>query len=191
MASLLLKACNAKPRLNAWANCRSTSPRNITLINQSGIPWPSTRKVPCPVRRPSPLPPKRRGNVPAKTLDFSSPKRCPGLKIILSFLLLIIPPPHPSSYKNISFLLKPLEDPPRCYRRCCSTHESLNKANQALNLLGSILFFNTPYSASSHPLPCFQHFHSGFPWKHFHKSLAPEPSSLVLPQGNLAEDDLL
>lgn len=51
----------------------------------------------------------RRHSMHNKTLVFSSPhphsevRESPGLKRILSFLLLITPLPHPRSYKNFSF----------------------------------------------------------------------------------------
>ena len=42
-----------------------------------------------------------------KTLPYCPPRRCPGLKVIISFLLLIIPLPHSFSYKNLSLCTTP------------------------------------------------------------------------------------
>ena len=80
----------------------STFPRNLILINQSGIFWSST---PCSL---SQGPKRKKRHLHNKTLLFPShPKedlfRPPGLKRISSFLLLIVSLPHLSSYKSLPF----------------------------------------------------------------------------------------
>ena len=80
----------------------STFPRNLILINQSGIFWSSTA---CSL---SQGPKWKKRHLHDKTLLFPShPKedlfRPSGLKRISSFLLLIVSLPHLFSYKSLPF----------------------------------------------------------------------------------------
>ena len=70
--------------------------------------FPSQAQVQLSVTGPSPQPIERRGDLHDKSpcCVLVPLKRCSDLKIILSFLLLIVPLLH-SSYKNLPFGAKP------------------------------------------------------------------------------------
>ena len=120
------KARDTKPKVNPDLIAVSISPRHISLINQSGSFWLSTSKATCHVGL---LYPSKRKKRQSSRLPSLKLKRSPGLKIILSFLLLITPSPHPSSYKKLCVLYNCSKLTSSCYMGCCLIHESLNKAN--------------------------------------------------------------
>ena len=55
-------------------------------------------------------------------------------KISLSFLSLIAPLPHPSSYKSLLFCITLLEYPSTCQMGCGPIHELPNKINQIFTI---------------------------------------------------------
>lgn len=98
MASLVLKP--VIPNLHRIPDLTAVSnfPRNIILINPSGMFPVSTNEVICHVGAFHPSPhPAEEAICSIKSLPFPSPspqKRCPGLETIFALLLLTAPSSH-------------------------------------------------------------------------------------------------
>ena len=109
MASIFLKPMVPNLDLIPDLIAVSTFTGNVILISQFGSFW-SAIIIIChmdPLHSPPHPAAGRRCSLHDETLAVTSPhrRRCPGLKIILSILLLNIrcPPPH-SSYKTFHFV---------------------------------------------------------------------------------------
>ena len=137
MVSLMLK-----PNLDLIPNLTavSTVTRSISLITSLKFTgqhhWGSRS---C---GPSSSPRGRRGNLHDKTLAILFPpkSRYPGLKIILSFLLLIAPLSYPSFYKNLPFYTIPQKDLPVARMDDVWFMNCRIKPIRSSDLLGWILF---------------------------------------------------
>ena len=144
MASLVLKPMIPNCDLLLDLLAVSAFTRNGILINQSGIFWSTSVKssvtwtLSPTLGRTSDL-----HNENLAKFHSSQKRRCPNLKIILSFLLLIAPLLYPSSCRNLPFciacwtaLLVARWDAVR-FMNC------LIETIRSSNLLGWILFFNS------------------------------------------------
>ena len=91
----------------------------------------------------SPLREKRQSTQMLVIPSHFPQKRCPALKITLYFLLLIVPLPHPSSYKSLSFCTAPWSILLVARLDTEQIMNGLVKPTRSSNLPGWILFFLT------------------------------------------------
>lgn len=154
VASLLLKPMipnlKSKPRFNTWPNC------SFDLYQECNLHQPvwnflvSTNEVighTDPLDSPPTPAPGRRSYLHDKNpyCPFPGKRKCPGLKRILSILLLIISCPHSSSLRKLPFRTTPQSTLP--VTRWDATWFKNHWINwiRPSSLLRLILFFNTMY----------------------------------------------